>query len=617
MYSKAQLKQIIVEEIEHCRSLLNEDVSTWPNVKTILQNNSATPITVDGVETYKFNDPILGMIFVSANGKAYIANNEKLTTWSYSSSNKSVTIDGKQLNLDSKTKSDSEIPSIVYKKKKSARTQETKSAIDILQTALDWLGFIPGFGDIIDAINAIIYFARGKWLDGILSLVAIIPVVGSGIKLGFKGTVEAIGGAWKAERILRKASTGSLDELLKLYKQAIESGQLTAVQLRVLASKGDQIAKLLTSGSAYAKKQQKIINSFGGDATQLGKLMDDTAEAIRNITIRPIEKIQPAGILSKVKRSASSAAGGFFDYAKNTGRAGLALFTGTASESAINLVKKLGFSKKEMELLKRTMDTRYIKQLESRPFQLAGVLKSFQGTKAARDLRAVGIDPNIWRLDSKRLSQWLESLKKSNPYKYKQVTGAIAQRAAKSDNPHYMAFVGDSFQQASNIFRPGAVFKTGIGDSISSIFKLDTYRLSNPKNLDIVSNEIQDLAEELGLDSQDDPQGVIVPAIFYVFNKYILDNDTAVKSVGTKLGGVTAGAGVLTTMGGTIDTALSSIPGGDIVEPESNATVTDMSTIESDFLKAPGTTSQKLQQLETLGWTPTQIETFKAKNDLD
>jgi hypothetical protein len=57
---------------------------------------------------------------------------------------------------------------------------------DILQTIGDWAGLIPGYGDAIDIVNALIYFGRGKRTEGLLSLIAVVPVVGSIIKLGVK-----------------------------------------------------------------------------------------------------------------------------------------------------------------------------------------------------------------------------------------------------------------------------------------------------------------------------------------------------------------------------------------------------------------------------------------------
>ena len=42
--------------------------------------------------------------------------------------------------------------------------------LDGLQTALDWIGIIPVFGDAFDVLNGIIYILRGKYVDGLISL---------------------------------------------------------------------------------------------------------------------------------------------------------------------------------------------------------------------------------------------------------------------------------------------------------------------------------------------------------------------------------------------------------------------------------------------------------------
>tara|TARA_R110002012_G_scaffold31766_1_gene94789 strand:- start:3958 stop:5883 length:1926 start_codon:yes stop_codon:yes gene_type:complete len=63
--------------------------------------------------------------------------------------------------------------------------------LDPLQQVMDWLGLIPGFGDAIDAINATLYFVRGRYFEGFLSLIAIIPVAGSVISLSVKSAFKA------------------------------------------------------------------------------------------------------------------------------------------------------------------------------------------------------------------------------------------------------------------------------------------------------------------------------------------------------------------------------------------------------------------------------------------
>ena len=48
--------------------------------------------------------------------------------------------------------------------------------IDTVQSVLDYAGFIPGIGDLLDGINALIYMIRKKYFLGVTSLVATIPV---------------------------------------------------------------------------------------------------------------------------------------------------------------------------------------------------------------------------------------------------------------------------------------------------------------------------------------------------------------------------------------------------------------------------------------------------------
>lgn len=96
------------------------------------------------------------------------------------------------------------IPSAASKK------QQGKAA-DQIQGWLDWAGFIPVVGDAIDLINGIWYFSRGKWFDGLFSMIAIIPLVGSFLKLGAKGLRKA---AMKIGRIAGKFD--NVDDLIRI-----------------------------------------------------------------------------------------------------------------------------------------------------------------------------------------------------------------------------------------------------------------------------------------------------------------------------------------------------------------------------------------------------------------
>jgi WXG100 family type VII secretion target len=89
---------------------------------------------------------------------------------------------------------------------------EELSPLDTIQTVMDVAGFIPGVGDVIDLVNGGIYAARGDWTNAGLSLIAVIPVIGS---LAAAGRLGA-----KGPKVLR-----SLGRLLGLSDEAAAVGK--------------------------------------------------------------------------------------------------------------------------------------------------------------------------------------------------------------------------------------------------------------------------------------------------------------------------------------------------------------------------------------------------------
>ena len=88
---------------------------------------------------------------------------------------------------------------------------EGGSAIGILHLVLDFVGLVGDaflivgipLGMVADLINAVIYFWRGKWILGLISLIAMIPFGGDTLK-GFKGVARIFDGPFKS--ILTKGS---------------------------------------------------------------------------------------------------------------------------------------------------------------------------------------------------------------------------------------------------------------------------------------------------------------------------------------------------------------------------------------------------------------------------
>jgi hypothetical protein len=603
--NRSFIKQIVLDEIynvQQSQMVLLESVSSWPAIQKIFASNNIRPWTFRGVEAYSYDDATLGRLSIYSDGMADIKATNKTVPWEFK--NNSIYIDGQLIKIEQITQSIQKVKDT--QKTLAAQTAQGKAiqykkleTIDKIQTALDWLGFIPGYGDILDAINAIMYFARGMYLDGALSLVAIIPVIGSGIKLGLKGTIKAAaGGTVTAARIWKKAAKGNTTELVDFYKLAIQSGKLNKIQLRAIASKGDAVAQLLLKGKRALKNYAP-----GTSMDAVMKQIDELSVLIRNTTSVPIKQSMLSKIGAAIK--ASKAGGATVNVGKLAFKLGANTITLGGYGIAVNLIKKLGIGKREMKYLKDAMDLRFMKKITTNSTLTTAMFKSNKKL-TARELASLGIPPWIYARPTKEMYNWFNTLQKTDPLKWKQISNTIGKQSADANNLYYAKFVGNAFSQASNIFRPGTVLKAGYPEMFAKVFKLDSYRLSNPKNLDIVKNEIEDLAEKLGLDPQDDPQAVIMPAIFMVFNKFLIDAHEAI--MGTAVVG-----GAITILGGEDSTsnAETSIPGGTVVDKSAE------NSIETEFKQAPGTTTEKLQTLVDKGFEDAEIYALKKLLDIE
>lgn len=103
--------------------------------------------------------------------------------------------------------------------------------LDGVQTVLDYAGIIPVVGDALDVINAIISFIRasfeGKWVphatNGLLSLIAVIPVVGSAIAIPLKSVFKMmpVGALSKIMETIQKGGD-AVTSTLKNYKDIFD-----------------------------------------------------------------------------------------------------------------------------------------------------------------------------------------------------------------------------------------------------------------------------------------------------------------------------------------------------------------------------------------------------------
>ena len=122
----------------------------------------------------------------------------------------------------------------------------TEGWIDDVQSVLDYAGFIPGIGDLFDALNAVLYLFRKKWILGGLSFVAAVPVVGSLIATPFKLLHKLVG-----------------KTLGKIFGKMTSNGKAAANIFLDLLSKGSSKVKgYIKEIYTAIAKNVKTINNF-------------------------------------------------------------------------------------------------------------------------------------------------------------------------------------------------------------------------------------------------------------------------------------------------------------------------------------------------------------------
>jgi hypothetical protein len=168
-----------------------------------------------------------------------------------------------------------------------------EGVLDRLQTVFDWTGIlIPA----VDVVNAGISIARHRYLEAVISLVALIPIVGDTINLIFKGIFKTIGAGgrlvgkaavavWKLvlEKLGKNMASHSATRIanqLKYAKTALKavqkSGAISKAQydefVRVIDEQVDALNKALkevTSGGKLATDKligrTNVAKRVGGD----------------------------------------------------------------------------------------------------------------------------------------------------------------------------------------------------------------------------------------------------------------------------------------------------------------------------------------------------------------
>lgn len=387
-------------------------------------------------------------------------------------------------------------------------TKSENPFLDGLQLALDFVGLIPGFGDIIDIINAGISFLRGNYLEGFLSLIGAIPVVGSAIaipmKAAFKGITKA-GDFLKASLKLSKPA----DELWLAIK---ESGKLTKRELEMLAKGMGQAADYIT-------KFRKEADALLPDSAAKG--LDDFAEflarqgddATKVFTKAAGKSDKAAKAILKVRKELDTVAG--FNR----------ILGGKLRRRLVNIFNA-ALSPKELEALRGAMSMKFFKNMDN-PGKLTALAKSTPNLDLSTSI-GTNLGQFIQRLPdgqrqsfqtawdaiqnaggggSKVLEAQLSFLKSKAPDVYKQAHSTIVNAAAKGNNPLYKEFMN------SEINGLGSYFSKDYTNLLD--WNAITARFSNL--VPVLYNEFEDVSEDvksiIGIESPDDINGLFWPIL--------------------------------------------------------------------------------------------------------
>jgi RHS repeat-associated protein len=95
--------------------------------------------------------------------------------------------------------------------------------LDDVQEGIGYLGIIPGIGDALDVVNGLVYLARGKYLEAGLSLIAVIPMVGSAGTVG-RSMARYADEAAEAGGLVARQGDGIFSRLRSMFRTTDEFG---------------------------------------------------------------------------------------------------------------------------------------------------------------------------------------------------------------------------------------------------------------------------------------------------------------------------------------------------------------------------------------------------------
>ena len=391
--------------------------------------------------------------------------------------------------------------------------------VDTVQTVLDWAGLIPVIGDAIDIINAIIYAAREKYFDAALSAIAVIPVAGSVLKLGIKNIGKPV--AKFAKGLFKGSAASKLVATRNFWSAVQKAGVITPSSQRVLL-------RGLGDMGTYITKTKQTAKQFNFDSPSFMRVLDDVDAFFKN----------SKNILGKSSDAVYKKAGGAAAEFSEKQLADLVRKVPVFRTAAKEIGQNPGFFKRAFRMFSvNPLKMRRLKALfNMNPTKLTDIgtyiKKTFDDKlmdpKNAGDLLLISksMDPSTVKniKFSKNFSYenilknlktpaqfeaFAKQLQTVNPIAYKEFASDIIKVAKEQNNFLYFTKLGNSQLKVGGIIDPKQYYNAIVKDkkvagTIAEMFGdyIKNIQFMGKKQLDIWSNELQEILDELGL-SQD------------------------------------------------------------------------------------------------------------------
>ena len=215
---------------------------------------------------------------------------------------------------------------------------------ETIHGALDAVGFIPGLGDMADAVNGLLYFGEGRYLEAGIAAIAMIPMLGDlgkagklGLKFGEEVVEEVAEKTIKvvAEEGFEKAAKVSIGEGLEktVLVTAEEGLEKTAKETAEATIEKTAKASAEETAEKVAKETtENIAEKAATEAT--GEVLEKTTRnAVENASSKVLTDTVENTAENTVKKTADNL---LEKAAKNTGD----VITSASTEKAVKEAKE-------------------------------------------------------------------------------------------------------------------------------------------------------------------------------------------------------------------------------------------------------------------------------------